>query len=476
MRKIITCMVFLISSLAISAQQTETAQGAPSSDSDIADKKLLALARQYQYGIMREVNPKKAVTIYYHLARRNNAKAINLLGKCYLNGDGVEKNTEIAQRLFSKAAKLGNVNAKCNLALIYQKGLNGKINYRKAYRLYKEAADAGSAQGMYGAGYLQYKGFGTEQNYAEAVKMLKKGAAKKHPGCDMLLASYYANGYDQEQDIDKAEKYYRNASRHGNSWTVDVTKRGLLDSIAKRRARKGSWKHVRNKELTEQGMPKLSSTMGTDGICGRWKGTAYTYDWSRKVILSEQDIMLDVECFDDSIHVNYYVGDSLSTAYSAIMRNTGFQSKKLTDEQKEYSWTVTNTKFGMKNGKLLAEFKAFNFENSSFRNPLFAVLSREGENIIASSDTISTFSIEHISCNTNHLSVNISALEEMDVDVKVASNYGMAEENLGKRHLIKGHNKLTFPALSLEKAAVYIVNVSRKDERHSKTVTVRSHE
>lgn len=476
MRKTLLLITFFACSLSVLAQQGASSVESDTTVHNISDKTLLILAHQYQYGIKREASPKKAVAIYSYLARKNNAQAINQLGKCYLNGDGVKQNVGIAQRLFSKAAKMGNVRAKCNLAMIYQKGLNGKINYKKAYNLYKEAADSGSAQGMYGAGYLQYKGFGTEQNYAEAVKMLEKGAAKKHPGCDMLLASYYANGYDQEQDLDKAEKYYRNASRHGNSWTVDVTKNGLLDSIGKRRARKGTWKHLKSRELTEQGMPEISSTSNTDDIYGRWKGTAYTYDWSKKVILSEQDIMLNVECQDDSIHVNYYVGDSLSTAYAAVLREKGFQSKKLTDEQKEYSWTVTNTKFDIKNGKLLAEFRALNLDNMSFRKPLFAVLSREGGNLSTSSDTISTFSIERVSSESGRLAVSISASEEMDVDVMVSSVYGTAVENLGRRHLTKGHNKLTFRALSVKGATAYIVNVSRKDERHSKTVTVHSHE
>ena len=466
MREILFTMAMLVCTLCASAQQT-----IPS------DKQLFALARQYRYGMARDVNPEKAFRIYNHLAHKGNAKAMNELGKCYLNGDGVIKDYGKAFRIFQKASQLGNVNSKCHLAEMYMKGLNGVVNCKKAYMLYKEAADSGSAQGMYGAGYLLYKGLGVEQNYAEAVKLLEKGAAKKHPGCSMLLASYYANGYDQEQDLDKADKFYSKASRDGNSWTVDVTKKGVLDSISKRRSRKGTWKHVKNKVLASEAMPRLSSTIKAQDVTGRWKGTAYTYDWSRKVIVGEQNIVLDIDCVDnDSIHINYYVGDSLSTAYAPVLKNGTYLSKKLTDEQKDYSWTVTQTKFGMKGNNLLAEFKSLNIGNLSFRKPLLAVLSRENDVNILSRDSLNTFSIQNLKFSSGLLEMDIAASKDMEVNVSISSVYGTLQQALGRQRLTEGNNKLTFRALSIQEGAACIVNVSRKGERHSKTITVHSHE
>lgn len=466
MREILFTMAMLVCTLCASAQQT-----IPS------DKQLFALARQYRYGIACDVNPEKAFRIYNHLANKGNTKAMNELGKCYLNGDGVMQDYRKAFRIFQKASQLGNVNSKCHLAEMYMKGLNGVVNCKKAYMLYKEAADSGSAQGMYGAGYLLYKGLGVEQNYAEAVKLLEKGAAKKHPGCSMLLASYYANGYDQEQDLDKADKFYSKASRDGNSWTVDVTKKGVLDSISKRRSRKGTWKHVKNKVLASEAMPRLSSTIKAQDVTGRWKGTAYTYDWSRKVIVGEQNIVLDIDCVDnDSIHINYYVGDSLSTAYAPVLKNGTYLSKKLTDEQKDYSWTVTQTKFGMKGNNLLAEFKSLNIGNLSFRKPLLAVLSRENDVNILSRDSLNTFSIQNLKFSSGLLEMDIAASKDMEVNVSISSVYGTLQQALGRQRLTEGNNKLTFRALSIQEGAACIVNVSRKGERHSKTITVHNYE
>lgn len=142
------------------------------------------------------------------LARYGNVEAMTELGSMYLNGDGVEKNGKYAVNLFKKAAGEGNVKAKCNLALVYLKGLSGvTTHYKRAYELYKEAAEQGSPNGMYGAGYMLYRGIGVDQNYDEAVKYLKRGADKKHAGCCFLLATHYANGFNDAPDFSKAEEY-----------------------------------------------------------------------------------------------------------------------------------------------------------------------------------------------------------------------------------------------------------------------------
>ncbi len=450
------------------AQQQDSLRTPPS------DKKLLAMARQYRHGIIREANPKKAAGIYHYLAVKGNATATCELGKCYLNGDGVKKDTRLATALFRKAAKMGDIRAKCQLALIYQKGINGVANHRKAYALYKEAADSGSAQGLYGAGYMLYKGFGVKQSYAEAVKLLERGAEKRHPGCSMLLASYYANGYDRESDAEKAGYYWRKASRDGNSCTVDITKMDVADSIARRIERKGTWTHVRNKVLPDETMPEITSTLNASDIQGTWSGKAYSYDWSKKVIVGEHDMSMTIECTDDSVHIKCYTGDSLVTAYSPVLRNGKYRSRRLTDEQKEYSWTVTSTAFGMKGDCLLAELKALNLENMSLRKPLLAVLTQDGT--CPAEHSPSTFTLNSVTYSSGQLALDITATMDMDVDITINSIYGTPTNFHNMQKLETGNNKITIPALLNSSDAASIVTVTHKDERHSKTITVGGHE
>ena len=124
------------------------------------------------------------------------------------------RNYEKARRLFCMAVKGGSEMAKCNLALMYQKGLGVPVDNRMSYALYMSAADAGIAQGCYGAGYHLYKGLGVTQSYDKAAVLLEKGAEKGHSGCDLLLATYYANSYDGKCRTVLHNGYANTESRH----------------------------------------------------------------------------------------------------------------------------------------------------------------------------------------------------------------------------------------------------------------------
>ena len=470
MRKLLYTMgVMLLFALSANAQQDQVHDTIPS------DEQLLALAHQYKYGIIKDVNPEEAAKIFAYLTKKGNAIAADELGVCYLNGDGVQKNPKKAFDLFLRSAKLGNIEAICNIALIFQQGLCGSVNYKKAYTLYKTAAELGSVQGLYGAGYMLYKGFGVEQSYEEAIKLLEQGAAKGHPGCSMLLASYYANGYDREQDMDKAGKYWRKASRDGNGWTVDVTKYGLVDSINSRISRKNTWKHVKNHVLKDETMPKIQSTIDAHNIEGVWFGKVYSYDWSRKNIVDEKDIKMSIMCDYDSVRIGIYTNDSLSTSYAAVLKGNKYISKDVTSEQLQYSWTVTRTLFDTRGDYLFADLRVFNHKTMSLSKPTLAVLSRDD----GSSDGgngASTFSITSVQYRLGMLNIEIEASKSMTVDVTASNVAGLVKLPAYKEKIRSGHNNLTIPVLFEKSDVAGIITVSRNSERHSKTITVHSRE
>lgn len=436
----------------------------------ISEKRLLAIAYRSRLGIECEVNLKKAAAIYGRLAAKGNARAMTELGKMYLTGDGIEKDTKRAARLFGAAAKQGNTNAMCELARMYQTGAAGTANLHKAFALYLKAARLGSAQGLYGAGYMMYKGHGVRQNYKAAVKFLEKGAAMGHSGCELLLGSYYANDFDGEGDMEKAQQHYNRASRHGNSWTVDVTKYNVLDSIMARKSRKGKWKHVRKGVIPQRGMRRHTGNATPSVICGKWSGTAYTYDWSRQVVTGEQDMSLEVENIGDSVRMSYFVGDSLCSSWTAVYLDDKYDSKKVNAEHNPYSWTVIASRFEKKDDVLFAELKTLNLNSRELRRPVMAVLKRDGDNGAMSADD--TFKFVRVSAKGSVLSFVIDAETDMDVELSIGSARGYDYRNLGSRKLTSGRNIFTIDALSLQ-SGVYAVSVSHKDERHSKTVTVR---
>jgi len=438
----------------------------------LSDKQLLNAAKKYQHGIMCDPNPQKAAQIYRELSQKGNIKAMHRLGKMYLSGDGVKQDYQKAFRLINKAAKQGDASARCDLALMYQRGLGVRMNLRAAYTLYKMAADSGSAQGYYGAGYLLYKGHGVKQNYKKAVEYLEKSERLKHPGASFLLASYYANGYDGEPDFDKAREKYNRASRNGNSWTVDVTKHSLLDSIKKRQSRKGKWKHVREKVINEGGMRKVVNNLAPETLQGTLAGTVYTYDWSKKTIVDEEEVRLEIENYGDSIAMKYYTGDSLVTEYSPEYDGKRYFSKKDKTYQMEFPWVMTSSKFEKEKDVIFAEIRSYSRKTRSFRKPMLAVLHNigTGNNIFDNS----TFNIETANYRRGGLNIELRATGEQDLRVSVSSVSGLITKDLGIHHVLNGNTTIAVPA-TLGKG-VYVVSVSNRSERHSKVITVRGHE
>lgn len=463
MKKLISFIIVLLSALNLCAKESVA-------DSALTDKKLLGIARQYHYGIVREADPKKAARIYTMLAQKGNAQAMNELGKMYLSGDGVKRDSKIAFGLFKKASSLGNKNAKCNLALMYQKGQNGVIDFKKAYKLYKQAADSGSVRGMYGAGYLQYKGLGVAQNYEAATNMLEKGAEKNHPGCDFLLASYYANGFGGKVDMEKAEKHYRRASKKGNSWTVDVTKHNLLDSIQKRHERKGKWKHVKENIIPQNRMKKIKETIDANEIEGEWHGKVYTYDWSCKTIIGEQDVIYCVKCNGDMVDMTYSIGDSIIIPFHATKKRGKYMSSFKQSAFDDVPWIITSASFE-KNGKyLFANFNSFNLQNMGVRKPMFAVFEKKYSSTLSEK---STFEITKTEVKNNSICITIESDEDKVIDMTLNEMYGSVTKKIGAKKISKGNNKITINTFNINEG-IYVVNVLCKDERHSSVITVHN--
>ncbi|MDE7453839.1 MAG: sel1 repeat family protein [Clostridia bacterium] len=62
----------------------------------------------------------KAVYWYTKSAEQGNAHALNNLGICYYNGQGVAENAEEAKKLWLKAKELGNQTAAENLRIHFK--------------------------------------------------------------------------------------------------------------------------------------------------------------------------------------------------------------------------------------------------------------------------------------------------------------------------------------------------------------------
>ena len=93
----------------------------------------------------------KAFEVFSAAAEQGYTRAVVLLGDCYQNGQGVEKNLSEAVKLYTQAVEKGNRLAMYNLGWCHEYGKGGlsvDLNLSEARRLYRMAADKGDASAV----------------------------------------------------------------------------------------------------------------------------------------------------------------------------------------------------------------------------------------------------------------------------------------------------------------------------------------
>ena len=181
----------------------------------------------YKNGNGVEKNYEEAVKWYKKAAEKGDASAMNNLGHCYYYGEGVEKNYEEAVKWYRKAAEKGDAWAMRNLGICYDNGEGIEKNeaeaekwYKKAFPLFLQKAKVGNAGAMCNLGNCYYNGNGVEKNYEEAVKWFKKAAEKGNDTAMNNLGACYENGEGVEKNYEEAVKWFTKAAELGHIGAV----------------------------------------------------------------------------------------------------------------------------------------------------------------------------------------------------------------------------------------------------------------
>lgn len=90
----------------------------------------------------------RAVDWFRSAARAGDARAVNMLGRCYERGWGVPADAATAAAYYLKAADMGDVWALFNLADLYCRGEGVPADDDAAYRLYAAAARKGHVKAL----------------------------------------------------------------------------------------------------------------------------------------------------------------------------------------------------------------------------------------------------------------------------------------------------------------------------------------
>lgn len=110
------------------------------------------------------------------------------LGKCYTQGEGVEKNDSLAIKWWCCAAEEGHTLSQLTLGKCYYNGAYGlNVDYQAAATWFLKAAEHYNTEAQYLIGCCYYNGEGVEQSDVKAFKWLRRAAKEGHRDAQNLL-------------------------------------------------------------------------------------------------------------------------------------------------------------------------------------------------------------------------------------------------------------------------------------------------
>ncbi len=133
---------------------------------------------------------------------QQNPTAQNLLGYCFENGYGIQKNGEYARRYYESAANNNNVLGRYNLARLCP-------DPEQAFAFFKQAADQGLSIAEDRVGSCLLNGTGTAKDVVSASVYFWRAANQGNSGGEYHLGICYLKGYGVDWNYNKALKLFK---------------------------------------------------------------------------------------------------------------------------------------------------------------------------------------------------------------------------------------------------------------------------
>ena len=134
-----------------------------------------------------------------------------IIGKCYHEGLGMEKNYVEAKRLYTLAADNGHAYAQTKLGNMFENGEGGEVDYKNAKGYYLLAVAQGFAEAQICLGVMLEKGLDEKPKLEEARYLYNLAASQGNPKAQVNLGVMFQLGIGGENSIVNAEKLYREA-------------------------------------------------------------------------------------------------------------------------------------------------------------------------------------------------------------------------------------------------------------------------
>ena len=156
-----------------------------------------------------------AARFYRKGAEQGDPHAQDNLGKCYWEGNGVEKNYSEAVRLFRASMKQGVAEAQYHLGIMYYSGYSVEQNYSEAVRYYRAAAEQGVTEAQFELGLMYDYGDGIPEDQEKANKLYWEAANSGNTDAQCRLGEKYYNGEGVAKDYGIAAELFRKAAERG---------------------------------------------------------------------------------------------------------------------------------------------------------------------------------------------------------------------------------------------------------------------
>lgn len=161
------------------------------------------------------------------LAQSGNAKAQELLGLEYLDGDDRPVIEAEGAKWLERAALKGEALAAYRLGSLYERGQGVAADQTKADQWYAVAAKGGNRKAMHNLAVAYAQGTGVQKDLGLAVQWFTRAADLGLPDSEFNLAVMYERGMGVPQSLANAYKWYAIAAAQG-----DAESRARIEAIA----------------------------------------------------------------------------------------------------------------------------------------------------------------------------------------------------------------------------------------------------
>ena len=169
---------------------------------------------------------KEAVRAFKRAAELGDAEACNMLGNCYLEGDGMEKDVEKAAELFREAAERGSADGMVSLGKCYYYGNGVNEDDVQAFKCFDKAVSEGCLEAITLSGECYLYGHGVEEDEEMALKFFLVAAEDGDRAAQRMAGRCYDEGWGTEVDYTNAAEWYQKATEQG-----DIEAQGYLGRL-----------------------------------------------------------------------------------------------------------------------------------------------------------------------------------------------------------------------------------------------------